>query len=38
MRKLISFCFDGEEKHFIAKIKFGATLTDDKNRFKKTFY
>ena len=21
MRKLISFCFDGEEKHFIAKIK-----------------
>ena len=38
MKELISFCFDGEEKQFIAEINFSTTLTEDKNRFKITFY
>ena len=34
MRELIKFCFEGGEKQFIAVKKFGATWTDNKNKFK----
>ena len=34
MRELINFCFKAGEKQFIAVTKFGATWTDNKNKFK----
>ena len=34
---MINFCFKGGEKHFIIVTNFGATWTDDKNKFKITF-
>ena len=34
MRELIKFCFEGGEKQFIAVKKFGATWTDNENKFK----
>ena len=37
MREQTDFCFKGEEKQLIAAVKFGATWTDNKNKFKKTF-
>ena len=34
MKELINFCFDGRKKQFISITKFGATWTDNKNKFK----
>ena len=37
MSELISFCFKGGEKQFIAVTKFGAIWKDDKVKFNTTF-
>ena len=37
MRELINFYFKGGEKEFIVVAKFGATWTDNRNKFKITF-
>ena len=34
MKEPINFCFDGGKKQFISITKFGATWTDNKNKFK----
>ena len=37
LREQLSFCFKGRKKQFIAVTKFGATWTDNENKFKITF-
>ena len=37
VRELLNFCFKGRKKQFIAVTKFGATWTDNENKFKITF-
>ena len=37
MNKQTDFCFKSKEKQLIAAVKFNATWTDNKNKFKITF-